>query len=67
MTKREQQQGGIVFLDAPRGTGKTYLINILLAEIQSRSEVALAVASSGIAATFMDSGRGLPIELSNYP
>ena len=52
----ESRQGGIVFLDAPGGTGKTYLTNLILAEIRSRGELALAIASSGIAATLMDGG-----------
>ena len=53
----EGRRGGIVFLDAPGGTGKTYLTNLILAEIRSRGEVALAIASSGIAATLMVGGR----------
>ncbi|XP_075451164.1 uncharacterized protein LOC142492406 [Ascaphus truei] len=50
-------QGAILFLDAPGGTGKTFLINLLLAEIRMHNHVALALASSGIAATLMDGGR----------
>ncbi|XP_073995589.1 uncharacterized protein [Rhodnius prolixus] len=42
-------QGGFFFLDAPGGTGKTFLISLLLAEIRSKNGIALAVASSGIA------------------
>ncbi|RCN50729.1 hypothetical protein ANCCAN_03114 [Ancylostoma caninum] len=49
--------GGLFFLDAPGGTGKTFLINLLLAEIRKRNEIAVAVASSGIAATLLDGGR----------
>ena len=45
------------FLDAPGGTGKTFLINLLLAQIRSSGKVALAVASSGIAATLLSGGR----------
>ncbi|XP_075451177.1 uncharacterized protein LOC142492419 [Ascaphus truei] len=51
------EQGAILFLDAPGGTGKTFLINLLLAEIRMHNHVALALASSGIAATLMDGGR----------
>ncbi|XP_017468423.1 PREDICTED: uncharacterized protein LOC108360582 isoform X2 [Rhagoletis zephyria] len=50
-------EGKIFFLDAPGGTGKTFLINLLLAKIRSSGEIALAVASSGIAATLLDGGR----------
>jgi len=49
--------GGIVFLDAPGGTGKTFLINLLLAKIRQSDKIALAVASSGIAATLLPGGR----------
>ncbi|XP_014217054.1 aldehyde dehydrogenase, mitochondrial [Copidosoma floridanum] len=42
--------GGLFFLDAPRGTGKTFVISLILATIQSRCDIALALASSGIAA-----------------
>ncbi|XP_031634678.1 uncharacterized protein LOC116347980 [Contarinia nasturtii] len=53
----ERDNGGIFFLDAPGGTGKTFLLNLLLAEIRSRNEIAVAVASSGIAATLLEGGR----------
>jgi hypothetical protein len=49
--------GAIFFLQAPGGTGKTFTISVLLAEIRSRGEIAVAVASSGIAATLMEGGR----------
>jgi len=53
----EKNEGGIIFLDAPGGTGKTFLLNLILAEIRSRREIAVAVASSGIASTLLDGGR----------
>ena len=40
--------GGLFFLDAPGGTGKTFLISLLLATVLARSDIAVAVASSGI-------------------
>jgi hypothetical protein len=49
--------GGIFFLDAPGGTGKTFLINLVLAKVRSEGYKALATASSGIAATLMHGGR----------
>ncbi|KAE9523172.1 hypothetical protein AGLY_016405 [Aphis glycines] len=49
--------GGIYFHDAPGGTGKTFVISLILATIRSRSQIALAVASSGIAATLLEGGR----------
>uniref|UniRef100_A0A0L8IB38 ATP-dependent DNA helicase n=1 Tax=Octopus bimaculoides TaxID=37653 RepID=A0A0L8IB38_OCTBM len=42
--------GGIFFLDAPAGTGKTFVTKLILAEIRRTQGIALAVASSGIAA-----------------
>ena len=52
-----RKTGGIVFLDAPGGTGKTFVINLLLAKIRQQSKIAIAVASSGIAATLLHGGR----------
>lgn len=51
------QQGGFFFLDAPGGTGKTFLISLILAQIRSQGDIALAIASCGIAATLLDGGR----------
>ncbi|EPB68564.1 hypothetical protein ANCCEY_12347 [Ancylostoma ceylanicum] len=62
--------GGLLFLDAPGGTGKTFLINLLLAEIRKNNDIALAIASSGIASTLLDGGRTahsalkLPLDLT---
>lgn len=66
-------KGGFYFLDAPGGTGKTFLISLILAEIRSSNGIALAVASSGIAATLLDGGRTahsafkLPLNIQNNP
>jgi len=49
--------GGMFFLDAPGGTGKTFLLNCILAYVRQRDDVALAVAGSGIAATLLKLGR----------
>ncbi|GBP66695.1 hypothetical protein EVAR_79050_1 [Eumeta japonica] len=60
-------------LDAPGGTGKTFVISLILAEIRSNNGIALAVASSGIAATLLDGGRTahsvfkLPLNIQNNP
>ncbi|XP_017490266.1 PREDICTED: uncharacterized protein LOC108378484 [Rhagoletis zephyria] len=50
-------KGGLIFLDAPGGTGKTYLLNLILADVRAKKEIAVAVASSGIAATLLCGGR----------
>lgn len=47
------------FVDAPGGTGKSYLLNAILAAIRLLDEesIAVAVASSGIAAKLLLKGR----------
>ena len=49
--------GGLYFIDAPGGTGKTFLLSLILAKVRSENNIALAIASSGIAATLLDGGR----------
>ena len=67
----EHGLGGFWFIDAPGGTGKTFLSNIMLATVRKRKAIALAVASSGIAATLLPGGRTahstfkLPIEMKD--
>ena len=46
----ERKAGGILFLDAPGGTGKTFVINLLLARIRQQSKIA-------ITATLLQGGR----------
>jgi len=55
--KVESKVGSLMFLDAPGGTGKTFVTNLLLATIRSQGKIAIAVASSGIAATLLEGGR----------
>jgi len=45
------------FLDALGGTGKTFLISLILATIRSKNSITLALVSSGIAATLLEGGR----------
>ena len=62
--------GGVFFLDAPGGTGKTFVFNALLAYTRSKREIALATAFSGIAALLLSGGRtfhsrcGIPIDVN---
>ena len=51
------EDGKLFFLDAPAGTGKTFIINLLLATIKLSGKYILAVASSGIASTLLLCGR----------
>lgn len=53
----ESGSGALFFLDAPGGTGKTFLLNLLLAFIRKDQNIAVAMASSGIAATLLNGGR----------
>ncbi|XP_050063212.1 uncharacterized protein LOC126552534 [Aphis gossypii] len=57
MKVTNDETGGIYFLDAPGGTGKTFLISLILATIRSQNKIALALTSSGIAATLLEGGR----------
>lgn len=45
------------FIDGRAGTGKTFLYNLILAYVRSQGQVALAVATSGVAALLLDGGR----------
>ena len=45
------------FIDGPGGTGKTFPYNTILAKVRSQGQIALAMASSGIAALLLQGGR----------
>ena len=47
----------LFFIYAAGGCGKTFLCNTIAAEVRRRGQVALCVASSGIAALLLDGGR----------
>jgi hypothetical protein len=53
----ERKADGIILLDVPGGTGKAFVINLLLAKIRQQSKIVIAVASSDIAATLLCGGR----------
>ena len=53
----DKGEGGIVFIDAPGGTGKTFLLTFILARFRARGKIALAVTSSGIAAQLLPNGK----------
>ncbi|XP_020271151.1 uncharacterized protein LOC109846336 [Asparagus officinalis] len=52
-----KKKSGIFFVDGPGGTGKTFLYRALLANLRSRKMIALATATSGVAAAIMPGGR----------
>ncbi|KAG5540525.1 hypothetical protein RHGRI_020666 [Rhododendron griersonianum] len=45
------------FIDGPGGTGKTFLYRAVLATVQSQQKIALATATSGVAASILPNGR----------
>ncbi|WVZ69849.1 hypothetical protein U9M48_018572 [Paspalum notatum var. saurae] len=47
----------VFFVDGPGGTGKTYLYRALLAKVRSEGRIAIATATSGIAASIMHGGQ----------
>uniref|UniRef100_A0A182F499 ATP-dependent DNA helicase n=2 Tax=Anopheles albimanus TaxID=7167 RepID=A0A182F499_ANOAL len=53
----EEERCHLYFLDGPGGTGKSFLLEIILAYTRRQSKVALAVASSGIAALLLTGGK----------
>ena len=63
-------EGGAFFIDAPGGTGKTYLMNLLLKLVRSYGHVGLATASTGIASQLLDGGATLhcnQLNSKNFP
>jgi MinD-like ATPase involved in chromosome partitioning or flagellar assembly len=46
----------VIFIDGPGGTGKTYTENLILNAVRSCGDIALAIASSGIAALLLSRG-----------
>ena len=66
----QEKSKGIYFLDAPDGCGKTFLIETILAKIRLEGKIAIATASSGLAATLITWGRTaqstlkVPLDLS---
>ncbi|XP_066351184.1 uncharacterized protein [Miscanthus floridulus] len=51
------KQGGLFFVDEPSGMGKTFLYRALLAKLRSQDKLAVATATSGVAASIMPSWR----------
>ena len=51
------KEDGMFFIDAPGGTGKTFLFNTILSYYRSKGEIAIAVATSGISALLLRGGK----------
>ncbi|KAK4384318.1 hypothetical protein Sango_3073000 [Sesamum angolense] len=52
----QKGKSGIFFIDGPGGTGKTFLYRALLAHLRSKKLMAIATATSGVAAAIMPGG-----------
>ncbi|GFR59555.1 ATP-dependent DNA helicase PIF1, partial [Elysia marginata] len=55
--KIQNGQSGLCFLDAPGGCGKTFFIETILASQRAKGRIAIATASTGLAATLLPGGR----------
>lgn len=43
----------VIFINAPRGTGKAFFTNLILAEVKRDGDIAIALTSSDLATTLM--------------
>lgn len=55
----DNDEGLLISLDASGGTGKTFVLSTILAHVRSKNDIAIATATSGIAATLLPKGRTL--------
>jgi hypothetical protein len=53
----DSKEGGLFFVDGLGGTGKTFLYKALLATVRKQGKIAVATATSGVAASIMPGGR----------
>ena len=52
----QNDENGFLFLDAPGGCGKTFVLNVFIAGICHQSKVVFSTAASGIAAILLWNG-----------
>ncbi|XP_027122092.2 uncharacterized protein [Coffea arabica] len=57
MQKVNTNTSAAFFIDGPGGTGKSFLYKALLATIRLKGDIALATATSGVAASILPGGR----------
>ncbi|KAF2358537.1 DNA helicase Pif1-like [Trinorchestia longiramus] len=55
--KVDDDEAGFIFIDAPGGTRKTFFLNIVLSYVRQNRHLAIATASSGVAAILLKLGR----------
>jgi hypothetical protein len=53
----DSKRGGLFFVDGPGSIGKTFLYIALLGTVHSQNKLAVATATSGVAASIMPGGR----------
>ncbi len=51
-----RSDGYLAFIDAPGGTGKTFVLNTLMSHIRGEGDIALASAFCGVAALLLEGG-----------
>jgi ATP-dependent DNA helicase PIF1 len=56
MSTVDSLNGGVLFMDGPRGTGKTFLYRMLLGTVWSQDKIVVATTTSGVAASIMRGG-----------
>ena len=52
-----QNQNHLYYIDGSGGTGKTFLYNTIVAKVRSENNIALSMASTGIASILLDGGQ----------
>uniref|UniRef100_K3YCB4 ATP-dependent DNA helicase n=2 Tax=Setaria italica TaxID=4555 RepID=K3YCB4_SETIT len=57
MSKVDTEQGDLFFVGGPGGTRKTFLYRALLGTLRNQNKLAIATATSGVAASIMPGGR----------
>ena len=55
--RRNNLHQKLCFIDAPGGTGKTFLFNTIMAKYRSEQKICLGSASSGISSILLDGGK----------
>ena len=56
----ENNSGRLFFLNASGGIGKSFLVNLIVAKVRQSGRKAIALASSGIAATILSDVKTTP-------
>jgi ATP-dependent DNA helicase PIF1 len=52
----DSSNGGVFFINGPRGTGKAFLYRALLGTVRSRDKIVVVTATPGVAASIIPGG-----------